>query len=447
LYNVYVLDEAKVAGRSFASLPGNPALLPPAQRTGQTVAAFLGTPVKGLPQTTNFPISDYQPSLSLDYVAQPTVGVGISSFGTFVGGGTALHWSDMLGHHNLTTVFEGGNTGGGSFVNSITGLLGYQNQRGRWDWGAIGGQVPFVTGSFLQGVTVVDGQEVLVQQELRFWQINREIQGMLAYPFNQAQRLEFGGGFRNISFDAETETDFFSPFTGQFLGRRTEDIETPDAINLGTVSAALVYDTSVFGGTGPIIGQRYRLEFEQVGGNLLFSNALVDYRRYFMFLRPLTLAGRFLHVGRYGSDAEDPRLQNMFIGYPSLVRGYDFGSFSPNECELSAPSDGSCPVFDKLIGSRLAVANLELRVPLLGTLGLIPSEGFIPVETALFYDAGMAWTSLEGSDFGSRDPVTSYGASLRINLLGFAIAQVSLVRPVDRPLKNWIWEFSLTPGF
>ncbi len=47
----------------------------------------------------------------------------------------------------------------------------------------------------------------------------------------------------------------------------------------------------------------------------------------------------------------------------------------------------------------------------------------------------------------SRDPVKSWGGSLRINLLGFAVAQISLVRPLDRPLKNWIWEFSLTPGF
>ncbi|MFB3903269.1 MAG: peptidase S9 [Acidobacteriota bacterium] len=447
-YNLYVFDEAKAGARQSASrLPGNPALLPPGQRTTQMVASFLRAPTAGLPRTTNFQISNYDPNLSLDYVAQPTVGVGVSNFGTFVGGGTGLHWSDMLGFHNLTTLFDAGNNGGGNVANSITALLGYENQRSRWDWGAIGGQVPFVTGDFVQGTTVVNGQQVLAEQVVRFWQINREIQGRLAYPFSEAQRIELGGGFRNISFDAESETDFFSPVTGEFLARQTQDLPRPDAINLGTATAALVYDTSVFGGTSPVIGQRYRFQVEQVGGSLLFTNVLTDYRRYFMFLRPLTLAGRFLHYGRYGSDAEDPRMQDLFLGYPSLIRGYDFGSFSVDECQPTTPGDGSCPVFDQLIGSRLAVANAELRLPVFGPLGVVPSQGFIPVETALFYDAGMAWTSTAGSNFSARDPVKSYGGSLRINLLGFAVAQVSLVRPVDRPLKNWIWEFSLTPGF
>ena len=449
-YNLYVLDEGKSAARqSAARLPGNPALLPPSQRTTQTVASLLRAPAAGLRRTANFQIAKYKPHLSLDYVAQPTVGVGVSNFGTFVGGGTGLHWSDMLGFHNMTTVFEAGNNGGngGKILNDITALVGYENQRSRWDWGIVGGQVPFVTGDYVEGTTVVNGQEVLAQQTVRFWQIDREMQGTFAYPFNEAQRVEFAGGFRNISFDAESETDFFSPVTGEFLDRQNQNLPAPDAIHLGTASAALVYDTSVFGGTSPVIGQRYRFELEQVGGNLFFTNVLTDYRRYFMFLRPLTLAGRFLHYGRYGPDAEDQRMQDLFLGYPSLIRGYDFGSFSVNECQPKTPGDGTCPVFDQLIGSRLAVANLELRMPLFGPLGLVPSQGFIPIETALFYDAGMAWGSQPGATFSSRDPLKSYGASLRINLLGFAVGQISLVRPVDRPLKNWIWEFSLTPGF
>jgi hypothetical protein len=34
-----------------------------------------------------------------------------------------------------------------------------------------------------------------------------------------------------------------------------------------------------------------------------------------------------------------------------------------------------------------------------------------------------------------------------VNLLGFAIAQISFVHPNDRPAKGWMWEFSLLPGF
>jgi hypothetical protein len=31
--------------------------------------------------------------------------------------------------------------------------------------------------------------------------------------------------------------------------------------------------------------------------------------------------------------------------------------------------------------------------------------------------------------------------------MGFAVAEVDYVKPLDRPLKNWFWEFNLTPGF
>ena len=86
-----------------------------------------------------------------------------------------------------------------------------------------------------------------------------------------------------------------------------------------------------------------------------------------MPVRPYTFALRGLYYGRYGSDAEDPRLPTMYLGYPGLVRGYDPDSFEAGEC--GTQTDGSCPVFDRLIGSRVAIANAELRFPLWGAFG------------------------------------------------------------------------------
>jgi surface antigen Omp85-like protein len=118
---------------------------------------------------------------------------------------------------------------------------------------------------------------------------------------------------------------------------------------------------------------------------------------------------------------------------------------STNECGTSVA--GRCPVFDRLCGSRMAVGNAELRVPLLGPLGIVPSRSVPAVETALFYDAGIAWTSAKQAELRgvARQPVTSYGASLRFNILGFAVGQLSYVHPNDRPLKSWHWKFSLLP--
>jgi hypothetical protein len=95
------------------------------------------------------------------------------------------------------------------------------------------------------------------------------------------------------------------------------------------------------------------------------------------------------------------------------------------------------------------VANAELRLEILGPLGIIPSRSIPPVEIAPFFDAGVAWTSRATPDFfdGSRRGISSYGASLPFNIMGFAVGQLSVVHPNDRPLKGWFLEFSFLPGF
>jgi hypothetical protein len=114
-----------------------------------------------------------------------------------------------------------------------------------------------------------------------------------------------------------------------------------------------------------------------------------------------TVAGRVMHYGRYGSGAEDERLFPLYIGYPTMVRGYDVYSFDPSEC---VPDDISeCPAFDRLVGSRVAVANLEFCFPLLRPFGNQALYGPVPVEVALFADAGTAWNagaSLSGFNNG-----------------------------------------------
>jgi hypothetical protein len=164
-------------------------------------------------------------------------------------------------------------------------------------------------------------------------------------------------------------------------------------------------------------------------------------------LRPLTLAGRLIHFGRYGRDGEDPRLTEAFLGSPWLMRGYDDGSFTIAECTRGELE--SCPAYSRLLGTRLAVGNFELRLPVFGALGIVPSAGVPPVELAAFYDTGVAWRSDDEPRFmgGERGLVSSYGGALRVNLMGFAIAEAAFVHPNDRPVKGWYWQINLQPGF
>jgi outer membrane protein assembly factor BamA len=311
-------------------------------------------------------------------------------------------------------------------------------------------QVPYLTGGFQAGVTEVNGEPLYVEQELLQRQTNRDLQGFVSYPFNTAQRVEFSAGYSNISFDNELRTQGFSTLTGEQVLDSKEDLPAGQALNLGVASAALVYDNSILGATGPILGQRYRLQASPTIGSLSYVSALADYRRYFQPARPFTLAARLMHYGRYGADSEDPRLQPLFLGWPGLVRGYRVGSFDASECHPSSADPNGCPVFDQLLGSRMLVGNLELRFPLFGALGVGSGYyGVFPVDFTLFGDGGLAWDSNHEPDLtgGTRDAIFSAGAGLRVNLLGFAVAELNLVHPFERPDKKWVWEINLQQGF
>ena len=448
-YELYAIESPEVlAGRPFteAADQRQAAVLPPADRRNPLLADLLSNSELGLPAQADFAVQPYGAGISLTYIGQPSLVAGSNQFGTFVGGGAALYFSDMLGNRNLVTALQ---VNGG--LKDVTAQVGYQNLSGRLNWGGVIQQVPYLTGGYAQGIADVNGEPTFIEQQLLVRQTNRDIAGLVSYPFSEVQRIDLQAGYSNISFDRELHTRGFSLITGEEILNDEVDLPAPDALNLGVASAALVYDNSFFGATSPILGQRYRLEVAPTIGSLRYVGVLGDYRRYFMPVRPFTFATRLLHYGRYARDGEDPRLQPLFLGYPGLVRGYSYGSFDGSECDPPPGSPNSCPVFDQLLGSRMAIASAELRFPLFGVLGIGSGYyGAFPIEFFGFGDAGLAWDTVnEPSVLGSgtRDPVFSAGVGARINLLGFAVIEVDLVRPFDRPDKGWVWQFEFQPGF
>jgi outer membrane protein assembly factor BamA len=236
--------------------------------------------------------------------------------------------------------------------------------------------------------------------------------------------------------------------TGQLISDETETTRLADPLRLVSGSAAYVLDSAVFGATSPVAGQRGRIEMTPTFGTIQYTSALADYRRYFMPANFYTIATRVLHYGRYGSGGEDFRLVPMFIGYPQLVRGYGIGSISADECTPTL--NGSCPEFDRLVGSRMLVANVEFRFPLLRPFGATGRMyGPVPTEVAFFADGGTTWNRGEKPQFvgGDRQAVTSAGVSLRLNAFNFAVVQVDYAHPFERAGKGWVWGFSLSPGF
>jgi Tol biopolymer transport system component len=442
-YNIYATETTRPSTiGALGTETASAAVLPPGNRQPDTVSRALQTPAAGLPAPRSYEVNDYRARLSLDAISQPSIGIGADQFGTYAAGGIAFLFSDMLGDHMVGATVQST-----SRVEETGAQAMYLNRKSRWNWGFLVEHLPYSTGAFAQGLTVVDGQQAIVQQMYRLTQFNTGASLLTQYPLSRAQRVEFSAGARRIGFDAEIETQLFSAITGQLFDEQVEELPRPDALNLGEATAALVYDTSIFGATSPLVGSRYRFEYSQLAGSLTYGGLLADYRRYFMPLRPFTFAVRGLHYGRYGGDAEDERLPPLFIGYQGLVRGYDIGSFDANEC--NSVDFLTCEAFDRLNGSRVAIASAEFRFPLLGLFSRRSFYGPFPIEMAFFGDAGVAWTSDTKPTFagGDRGWARSAGVAIRANLFGFAVAEFDYVRPFDRSRKGWIWQFGLTPGF
>ncbi len=428
----------------------DPTILPPLRRATNEVVALLDNPFFGLPPDTVYSSDSYHPGLGLDYVSQPSLVIGADTYGTYIGGGASLFWSDILGGHNLATMLQ---INGG--VKDISAVVAYANMSRRLNWGVNIQQYTYSTGFYSSSI---DTTRLLYVDDLfRQRQTSREIGGIVSYPFSRVSRMELTAAFTNITYDWEIRRDYYDARFNH-VDRETIPLESPDGLNLGQASAALVYDNSYWGIASPFTGQRYRIEVSPMIGSLDLWNGLIDFRKYAMPGRPFTIAGRVLHYGRYGSDSEDLRLQFLNVGYPGLVRGYDLGSFDTRaECE----SQQYCTAYSQLLGSKMIVANAELRFPPFGVLGLGGGMfGFLPLEMAIFADGGLAWGSddflgYDTPDYderafflgGDRHPVFSAGVSFRFNMFNYLILGVDWVKPFQRPKKGMYLQFSLVPGF
>ena len=449
-HHIYIIDSAEqLAGTPISTAVDRvrAASLPPSQRES-LVARLLSDPTTGLAAAAG-EVEPYKSGISLDAVSQPSISVGIDRFGGMVGGGIAFNFSDMLGNHNVYAQVSADTYGGGAsdIVKNTGAFVAYTNMSKRWNWGFAVEQSPYIAGGYAIGQGFVNGEPVLLDQTIIQRQLNRGVSGMLSYPFSQTARVEFGGSFMRTSFEEQVRTTTISQRTNRVIDDSTETTPLAAALNMSSVNTALVTDSSVYGATSPVAGQRSRFEVAPTFGDLQFTTALADVRRYFMPARFYTIAVRGLHYGRYGAGSEDPRLMPLFIGYPEFVRGYGVNSFSAGECATSE----SCPTFDRLVGSRIMVGNLEFRFPLLRPFGVSNRMyGPLPVEVAFFLDGGVTWNRGQKPSLfngGTREPVSSGGVSLRTSLLGFATAQIDYARPFNRPGRGWIWGFSLTPGF
>jgi Tol biopolymer transport system component len=459
-FEIHGLDPAAAAGRPVE--PGEPAgarrvdlggPAAPAVAAALPAAAELGGAAPPAAEGSER-IVPYHPRLQLETVS-PGVDLAYSSLGYAIGGDVSALLSDAAERYQVRGSLQAqvttfGELGGEAF---------FLDRGAPLQWGVDVGHVPAVVGfarvaelpAAASGANSGAPRPPRLAIDQIFELVVQDQESLLLqYPFSSTRRLQASVSYSHLGFAAK---DVRQVLAGSRVVETSHfDLPAPASLKLIQGSLALIGDSSVPGYASPASGQRYRFEVAATGGNQHFEQVTADFRHYF-FWRPWTLALRALHLGRYGNDADSPQLVPLYVGDPTLVRGYDTSTLSAAEC-TPTPASASCPEFDRLTGSRLAVANLELRVPLFGSDDYrLVDLRFLPTELAAFLDAGTAWSSHSppvlrfAIHSTERIPVASAGLAARVVVGGLAVVQLYVAKPIQRPQKGAVTGVVISPGW
>lgn len=406
----------------------------------------------------------FQRKFKLDYIGNSGVGVATSRFGTGLAGSVDMLFSDILGEYMLFA-----SLGLNGQVYDFGGQAAFMNRRHRLSWGGSVSHIPYRYGFLTQEMDTLDiqGEEApVIKQSLN---IQRMFEDKIAvfsyYPISHTRRIEAGFSHAWYYFRLDKFNYYYDASQGFFIGSEQEkNVESdflPDGFNLQQVDLAYVTDNSSFGMTSPLRGHRSRIQAMKYFGEIKNYTLLLDYRKY-LYLKPVSLAFRSYHLGRYGEDSRNELMSPLFLGYPWYIRGYDAGTFS------SRTGSGS-NVVTNLTGTKMSITNFEIRLPFSGIeqLALIESKYFL-TQLVLFFDAGLAstddWNVGFKSDISSINtpgenqqpayteiqhyPVFSAGLSLRVNVFGALILEPFYAIPFQRDDVNFgVLGLNFLPGW
>ncbi|MBK8701869.1 MAG: PD40 domain-containing protein [Saprospiraceae bacterium] len=429
--------------------------------------------------TTNETMKDnrYKPKFRLDFIGGATgVGVGNNSLGNAVGlqGGVNMLFSDMLGNHQMfTQVALNGE------ILDFAGQVAYLNRTNRIAWGVGFSHIPLRTGFQDYGTATINNIPYLISETNLIRIFDKTLSVFAHYPFSSTLRLEGGLSGTHRGFRQDLYRDYYQIIGNSYyyVDQERERIPVGDQLyfndyytlvrGYGAVAnVALVGDNSYFGLTSPLAGYRYRFGVDKSFGADDYYSFIADYRKYY-WMKPISLAFRFTGISRFENKVNS--VFPYYVGNMGFVRGY--GSIISTEIVDELQID-----FNQLLGSKMAVAGFEVRLPFTGPkqLALIGSN-FLLTDLALFFDAGVAFDQFSHFRDGeltyaiqrdangqivldnNGDPLYAYqnlkpafarsaGLALRINLFGAIILEPYYARQLESK-GRFTFGLNLIPGW
>jgi hypothetical protein len=428
--------------------------------------------------------TNYKPNFKLDYIGGGGgVGVGVNnnSFRNATGlqGGVDMLFGDLLGNHQIySQVALNGE------ILDVGGMVSYINRKNQLAWGVGLSHVPLRTG--YQDYTTADIEDQngnvipAIKSTTNLIRIfDQSISVFAHYPFSSTLRLEGGLAGTHRSFRWDEYSDYYvgDRFRGyQLVANDRQKKPTDNTLTIdqfytikkgsgANANVAFVGDNSFFGLTAPLAGHRFRISAEQFFGNDQYTALLADGRKYF-WLKPVSIAARATSYLRWEKVTNS--VYPLFLGNMGFVRG--LGSIINPNVESSGYT------FSQLLGSKMVVTSVEVRLPFSGPkrLALIPSS-FLFTDLNIFVDGGLIFDKFsEFSDGKDIDKIkldengnfildadgnpqydrvnakpgliTTVGMSLRANLFGALIVEPYFARPLNSGTK-FRFGINLIPGW
>ncbi len=307
------------------------------------------------PEPHDSPAKPYRPQFSVDLVS------GVVGYDTYYGflGQTYLSFSDILGNHRITTVFDLFDD-----IENSTIYASYSYLARRTDFGLS-----------------------MFHYRDYFWDNNDRIfadrvvgGGFFAkYPLSQFERIE-----------AATEGIYiYREFVGIPSGQPWPEDENPFDVRL---SLSAVRDNSLWGDTGPLAGSRSKIALEAVPGSensaMSFVAGRFDYRKYKHFGNGYSLALRVAGGAARGDRTPNYRLGGSEAWLNWRVADSDIYSIADiYYSRMILPLRGH--KYFAYEGQTYAITNLEFRYPFVQymKLGMPPIE-IGGINGAIFADVG-----------------------------------------------------------
>ena len=350
--------------------------------------------------------SRYRVKFTADYA-------GGSLYATNVGalGATQVSLSDFLGDRRIDLAL-------GLYSNSLADAnvyVAYNYLPRRWDFSV----AAFHFKEYFESRFSSLGEQFSTDQ--LYSDRNYGVAFQLSYPIDRFRRVELGFTQRFVDRTFFVDDGYGNLLTTQHVVRSV----TSPAIGF-------VMDNALYGYYGPVNGSRYNLTYSAalpIGGDaLVYNTVTLDWRRYIDLTHGYQFARRFL--AGY-SDGATP--QYFRIGGFSTLRGY--------------------PTYS-VVGSRIAVANLELRFPFIQQLGLVGPVpiGVFNMKGAVFTDIGTAFNAGYSprfstvDDSGARrlqDALFDYGVGVRTYFFGILMKLDVAWRTDLQSTSEPVWQFSI----